>query len=74
MRKDGSEGAPSMGSSFSDLDGMLPVMADYCFDEADASISQSAIEEAFMSHIQHGSGSTTSRMSSISQALRSKYL
>jgi hypothetical protein len=38
----------------------------------DASISQSAIEEAFMSHIQHGS--TTSRMSSISQALRSKYL
>ncbi|KAI4796606.1 hypothetical protein E4T44_11355 [Aureobasidium sp. EXF-8845] len=60
MRKDGSEGTPSMGSSFSDLD--------------DASISQSAIEEAFMSHIQHGSGSTTSRMSSISQALRSKYL
>jgi hypothetical protein len=44
------------------------------FDGADASISQSAIEEAFMSHIQHGSGSTTSRMSSISQALRSKYL
>ncbi|KEQ74443.1 hypothetical protein M436DRAFT_62834 [Aureobasidium namibiae CBS 147.97] len=60
VRKDGSEGTPSMGSSFSDLD--------------DASISQSAIEEAFMSHMQHGSGSTTSRMSSISQALRSKYL
>ncbi|KAI4722675.1 hypothetical protein E4T48_01159 [Aureobasidium sp. EXF-10727] len=58
VRRDGSEGTPSMGSSFSDLD--------------DASISQSAIEEAFMSHMQHGS--TTSRMSSISQALRSKYL
>lgn len=40
--------------------------------DADASISQSAIEEAFMSHMQHGSA--TSRMSSISQALRSKYL
>ncbi|THY36241.1 hypothetical protein D6D01_00634 [Aureobasidium pullulans] len=58
VRKEGSDGTPSMGSSFSDLD--------------DASISQSAIEEAFMSHMQHGS--TTSRMSSISQALRSKYL
>ncbi|KAH0391486.1 hypothetical protein KCU89_g14468, partial [Aureobasidium melanogenum] len=58
VRREGSEGTPSMGSSFSDLD--------------DASISQSAIEEAFMSHMQHGS--TTSRMSSISQALRSKYL
>ncbi|KAI4731150.1 hypothetical protein E4T49_00873 [Aureobasidium sp. EXF-10728] len=58
VRRDGSEGTPSMGSSFSDID--------------DASISQSAIEEAFMSHMQHGS--TTSRMSSISQALRSKYL
>ncbi|KAG9983514.1 hypothetical protein KCU98_g6037, partial [Aureobasidium melanogenum] len=59
VRREGSEGTPSMGSSFSDLD-------------ADASISQSAIEEAFMSHMQHGS--TTSRMSSISQALKSKYL
>jgi hypothetical protein len=80
VRKDGSEGTPSMGSSFSDLDGMfeIPGGGDASVDAntryTDASISQSAIEEAFMSHIQHGSGSTTSRMSSISQALRSKYL
>ncbi|PSN70073.1 hypothetical protein BS50DRAFT_619003 [Corynespora cassiicola Philippines] len=52
-RKDGSEGTPSMGSSFSDID--------------DASISQSALEEALLSNIQHG------RMSTLSQ-LRSRYL
>ncbi|KAF2691520.1 hypothetical protein K458DRAFT_411244 [Lentithecium fluviatile CBS 122367] len=52
-RREGSEGTPSMGSSFSDLD--------------DASISQSALEEALLSNIQHG------RMSTLSQ-LRSKYL
>ncbi|KAI5241832.1 hypothetical protein E4T43_05209 [Aureobasidium subglaciale] len=72
VRKEGSEGTPSMGSSFSDLDGNT-IARNY--DGARMLIEGqmlSAIEEAFMSHIQHGS--TTSRMSSISQALRSKYL
>ncbi|KAK0106753.1 hypothetical protein ONS96_004371 [Cadophora gregata f. sp. sojae] len=55
----GSDGTPSMGSSFSDLD--------------DASVTQSALEEALASNMQSGGG-MASRMSSISQALRSKYL
>ncbi|KAN0106082.1 hypothetical protein V8E51_008958 [Hyaloscypha variabilis] len=54
-----SDGTPSMGSSFSDLD--------------DASVTQSALEEALASNMQAGGG-MASRMSSISQALRSKYL
>ena len=53
--KEGSEGTPSMGSSFSDLD--------------DASVTQSALEEALANEMQHGS--VASRMS---QALRSRYL
>ncbi|KAF2460423.1 hypothetical protein BDY21DRAFT_413422 [Lineolata rhizophorae] len=56
---DGSEGTPSMGSSFSDLD--------------DTSVTQSALEEALLSNMQHG-GSMAGRMSSLSQALRSRYL
>jgi hypothetical protein len=57
--RDGSDGSPSMGSSFSDLD--------------DASVTQSALEEALMSNMQHGrNGSVASRMSTISQALRSR--
>ncbi|KAF1995757.1 hypothetical protein P154DRAFT_526027 [Amniculicola lignicola CBS 123094] len=52
-KREGSEGTPSMGSSFSDID--------------DASLSQSALEEALLSNIQHG------RMSTLSQ-LRSRYL
>ncbi|KAJ5918324.1 hypothetical protein N7454_010699 [Penicillium verhagenii] len=56
--KDASDGTPSMGSSFSDLD--------------DASVTQSALEEALMSNMQHGG--MASRMSTISQALRSRYL
>lgn len=36
----GSEGSPSMGSSFSDLD--------------DLSVTQSALEDALLSHVQHG--------------------
>ncbi|CAG8958612.1 hypothetical protein HYFRA_00009929 [Hymenoscyphus fraxineus] len=56
--REGSDGTPSMGSSFSDLD--------------DASVTQSALEEALMSNMQ--AGGMASRMSSISQALRSKYL
>ena len=38
----------------------------------DTSISQSALEEALLSGMQHGN--IGSRMSSISQAIRSKYL
>ncbi|KAJ5885080.1 hypothetical protein N7495_009590 [Penicillium taxi] len=53
-----SDGTPSMGSSFSDLD--------------DASVTQSALEEALMSNMQYGG--MASRMSTISQALRSRYL
>ncbi|OJJ44239.1 hypothetical protein ASPZODRAFT_135026 [Penicilliopsis zonata CBS 506.65] len=56
--RDVSDDTPSMGSSFSDLD--------------DASVTQSALEEALMSNMQHGG--MASRMSTISQALRSRYL
>ena len=56
--KEGSDGSPSMGSSFSDLD--------------DASVTQSALEEALANEMNHGS--MASRMSTISQALRSRYL
>jgi hypothetical protein len=38
----------------------------------DASVTQSALEEALASNMQHGG--MTSRMSTISQALRSRYL
>lgn len=54
----GSDGTLSMGSSFSDLD--------------DASVTQSALEEALAGEMQHGG--VASRMSTISQALRSRYL
>ncbi|KAB8277940.1 hypothetical protein BDV30DRAFT_204543 [Aspergillus minisclerotigenes] len=56
--RDTSDGTPSMGSSYSDLD--------------DASVTQSALEEALLSNMQHGG--MASRMSTISQALRSRYL
>ncbi|OJD19502.1 hypothetical protein AJ78_00571 [Emergomyces pasteurianus Ep9510] len=56
--REGSDGTPSMGSSFSDLD--------------DASLTQSALEEALLSTMQRGG--VASRMSTISQALKSKYL
>ncbi|KAL5334808.1 hypothetical protein BJX70DRAFT_377018 [Aspergillus crustosus] len=56
--RDISDGTPSMGSSFSDLD--------------DTSVTQSMLEEALLSNIQHGG--MASRMSTISQALRSRYL
>ncbi|OAA54900.1 Arb2 domain protein [Cordyceps fumosorosea ARSEF 2679] len=52
--QEGSDGTPSMGSSFSDLD--------------DASVTQSALEEALASNM-HGAGSRFS----ISQAFRSRY-
>ncbi|PQE16152.1 multidomain presynaptic cytomatrix related protein [Rutstroemia sp. NJR-2017a BVV2] len=63
-RSDG--GTPSMGSSFSDLDGGLS-------QQTDASVTQSALEEALASNMQAGGG-MASRMSTISQALRSRYL
>lgn len=53
-----SDGTPSMGSSFSDLD--------------DASVTQSALEEALASRIQDGG--IGSRMSTISNVFRSRYL
>ena len=56
--KEGSDGTPSMGSSFSDLD--------------DASITQSALEEALANEMTHGG--VASKMSTISQALKSRYL
>lgn len=54
--REGSDGTPSMGSSFSDLD--------------DASVTQSALEEALASHM--GRPGSSSRFS-ISQAFRSRY-
>ena len=60
-RREGSEGTPaSMGSSFSDLD--------------DASVTQSALEEALASDLRRGAGSVASRVSGIGQALKSRYL
>ncbi|OBT81530.1 hypothetical protein VE02_09552 [Pseudogymnoascus sp. 03VT05] len=53
-----SDGTPSMGSSFSDLD--------------DASVTQSALEEALLSNMQHGG--MASKMSTFSHAFRSRYL
>jgi Atg29 N-terminal domain len=68
-QREGSDTSPSMGSSFSDLD--------------DASVTQSALEEALLSNMARGNsnGSSTtgngggmaSRVSGISQALRSRY-
>lgn len=56
--KSGSEGSPSMGSSFSDLD--------------ELSVTQSALEEALMSNMQQGSMGMGSRMSSLRDALGRK--
>ncbi|ODA76431.1 hypothetical protein RJ55_07700 [Drechmeria coniospora] len=53
--RSGSDGTPSMGSSFSDLD--------------DASVTQSALEEALASHMKRGASSRFS----ISGAFRSRY-
>lgn len=56
--KEGSSRSPSIGSSFSDLD--------------DASITQSALEEALANEMTQGG--VASKMSTISQALKSRYL
>jgi hypothetical protein len=63
--KEGSEGTPSMGSSFSDIDGMEQSLwlQDLMLILVDAGISQSALEEALLSNMQHGRMSTLSRMS-----------
>jgi hypothetical protein len=72
-----------MGSSFSDLDGRSLREILYHFssyegrngansDVIDASVTQSALEEALASNMR--AGGMASRMSSISQALRSRYL
>ncbi|KAF2723596.1 hypothetical protein K431DRAFT_301504 [Polychaeton citri CBS 116435] len=55
-KKSGSEGTPSMGSSFSDLD--------------NESVTQSALEEALMSNM--GGASIASRMSSLGGAWKGK--
>lgn len=49
------------------------ISADWSEWIADASVTQSALEEALLSNMQHGGG-VASRMSSISQALKSRYL
>lgn len=74
LAREGSDGSPSMGSSFSDLDGMSYAMlvGPYADNFADASVTQSALEEALASKMQ--AGGMASRMSTISQALRSRYL
>lgn len=56
--REASDGTPSMGSSFSDLE--------------DTSVTQSALEDAYLSNMQHGG--MASRVSAMSQALRSRYL
>lgn len=63
-----------MGSSFSDLDGevFLCLHDNILTFGLDASVTQSALEEALLSNIQHGG--MASRMSTISQAIRSRYL
>lgn len=58
-RRQGSESSPSMGSSFSDLD--------------DANVTQSALEEALMSGMGNTTHTVASRVSGLSQALRSRY-
>ena len=71
--KSASDDTPSMGSSFSDLDGKeFPSLGDSTDPSTDASVTQSALEEALMSNMQHGG--MASRVSTISQALRSRYL
>ncbi|KAL2831130.1 hypothetical protein BDW59DRAFT_7212 [Aspergillus cavernicola] len=61
LGRDISDGTPSMGSSFSDLDGIRYT-----------SVTESMLQDALLSNMQHGG--MASRMSTISQALRSRYL
>lgn len=59
QQRHGSESSPSMGSSFSDLD--------------EASVTQSALEEALMSNMGNTTNTMASKVSGISQAIRSRY-
>ena len=69
--REGSDGTPSMGSSFSDLDGRLHSPPEILISNmltavfVDASVTQSALEEALASQLNRGGGS---RLSTISQA------
>ncbi|KAI8624867.1 hypothetical protein F5Y19DRAFT_452013 [Xylariaceae sp. FL1651] len=75
-----SDGTPSMGSSFSDLDGTAnrfrPPFFFFFFSHAylisDASVTQSALEEALASKMQDG-GTIGSLRGTISNAFRSRY-
>lgn len=75
--REGSDGAPSMGSSYSELDGKDTLLMTNFFSlsddqlncPTDASVTQSALEEALASHMDRGGGSRFS----ISQAFRSRY-
>jgi len=58
LSREGSDGTPSMGSSFSDLD--------------DASVTQSALEEHLASRMRDGT--IGSRMSTIGHAFRSRVM
>ncbi|KAI1365281.1 hypothetical protein F5Y08DRAFT_186553 [Xylaria arbuscula] len=71
-----SDGTPSMGSSFSDLDGTYLVEFFYYTltdgTTIDASVTQSALEEALASRMQDG-GTISSLRGTISNAFRSRY-
>lgn len=79
MREGDSEGTPSMGSSFSDLDGRLLVsdrkqegQRAILTSNTDASVTRSALEDALLSNMQ-GNASLASRVSGIGNAFRSRY-
>lgn len=82
VTREGSDGTPSMGSSFSDLDGessyntCLLAKRDcgLIAISLDASVTQSALEEALASRMQDGGGTIGSRMSTFGAAIRSRYL
>ncbi|KAI1309658.1 hypothetical protein F5Y03DRAFT_392946 [Xylaria venustula] len=70
-----SDGTPSMGSSFSDLDGTvlgLVIVRAHAKFVTDASVTQSALEEALASRMQDG-GTISSLRGTISNAFRSRY-
>lgn len=71
--REGSEGTPSMGSSFSDLDGKSPLHGSrrLLTNTTDASVTQSALEEALASHMNRGA--ISSRFS-IGQAFSGRYM
>jgi len=79
LSREGSDGTPSMGSSFSDLDGnVLSPYVSPMFPSAhadtnpDASVTQSALEEHLASRMRDGT--IGSRMSTIGHAFRSRVM